>query len=74
MYALYTKPEDPRILSTTAEFRVYPDDSWAIFAEGRRMNARVASSSVQANPNFQQRVKNGNPDLDEKPLPNRRAG
>jgi transposase len=63
IYVLSPKKGDPILASTLAEIRIYPNNSWAVYAEGRRMNLNVAPGNRQPDPNYRHKIRPGNPDL-----------
>lgn len=73
-YVLHAREGEPALQARHAEVCEYPDGRWAVFVEGRTVLVQVAPATVQGNPNFRERVKKGNSDLNESPRPLRKVG
>jgi transposase len=73
-YVLHARSGEPALQARHAEVREYPDGQWAVFVEGRTVLVQVAPATAQGNPNFRERVKKGNSDLNESPRPLRKVG
>ena len=63
IYSLSSMPNEPKISSNSAQIRLYPDGSWAVFVENRLVSLTVAPKSNQPDSRYMQKVRRGNANL-----------
>jgi len=74
IYVLSAKKGEPLLAARVAEVRIYPDNTWAVYAEGRKMELYVASGNRQPDPRYRHKIRPGNLDVFIKPKENLKAG
>ncbi len=73
LYVLSAKQGEPLLAARVAEVRIYPNNTWSVYAEGRRLNLNLAPSNRQPDPKFRHKIRVGNPDLSMEYAPRRKA-
>jgi len=63
IYSLKSKQNEPRISSNRAEIRTYPDGTWSVFVDDRRVDLFTAPGNLQPDPKYVQKIRPGNIDL-----------
>lgn len=74
IYLLIAKENEPKITSNAAEIRIYPDGTWSVFVEDRRVNVIIAPASHQPDPRFRDKVRPGNIDVQSHGIRMRKTG
>jgi len=73
VYVLRPKNGDPLIATRNAEIRIFPDNTWAVFCENRRVHTSVAPRNHQPDFRYLDKIRPGNADL-SRPAPLQKTG